>query len=197
MREITCNDQLDDLLCNRIDNQSLSLYDWTNNKSYVPHSEIRHKICETNKAKIASNSIDKDGSFSGSVVNMSRLIKATARQSEKHEAALRQNEKHEASSRQNEKHESVKFMEEIDERPKFDEAETHKLDEKYMNEITDKFKYNNFEISEKILFINEDAKNLISTILEDTVYNIVSEAVYGETNLTESTKIYFKKLNKK
>ena len=195
MKEITCNDQLDDLLCNRIDNQSLALYDWTNNKSYVPHSEIRYKICETNKAKINSNSNDKDVSISANSGNMSRLMKATGRLNEK---AERDRDKDSNNEKEKEKSHTVKFLEELDDnRPKFDEAEAHKLDEKYMNEITDKFNYNNFEISEKILFINEDAKNLISTILEDTVYNIVSEAVYGETNLTESTKIYFKKFNKK
>jgi hypothetical protein len=47
-----------------------------------------------------------------------------------------------------------------------------------------------------MLFINDESKNLISSIMEDTMYNIVAEGVYGEANLTESTKIFFFK-NKK
>jgi hypothetical protein len=65
-----------------------------------------------------------------------------------------------------------------------------------MEDITDKFNYNTHEINEKILFVNEEAKNLVANIMEDTIFNIIAEAVYGETNLTESTKIFFFK-NKK
>jgi len=78
----------------------------------------------------------------------------------------------------------------------FDEAENLKLDDKYMKDITDKCNYNQKELYEKLLFVNDETKTLITNIMEDTVYNIVAEAVYGEANLTESTKIYFFKDNK-
>jgi hypothetical protein len=75
----------------------------------------------------------------------------------------------------------------------FDEKHDSKIEEKYLNELIDKFKYTLPSVNEKILLVNEESKNLISSILENTVYNIISEAVYGETDLSEKTKIYFVK----
>ena len=34
-------------------------------------------------------------------------------------------------------------------------------------------------------------KVIPNDIMETTIYNIISEAVYGETDLTEKTRIYF------
>jgi len=186
MKEIICTDSLDELLCSRIDDQSLGLYDWTNNKNYVHHREIRNKITENTKNKISTMEKDSLSNSSFATGNISKMARAT----------LRVTDTRGGDDKDKDKDKTVKLMEEINENLRFDEGEIQKLDEKYMNEITDKFNYNNFEMSEKVLFINEEAKNLISNILEDTVYNIISEAVYGETNLTESTKIYFFK-NKK
>ena len=80
---------------------------------------------------------------------------------------------------------------EIDLQENFSEVEEMKLEDKYMTEIIGQFKYSNSEINEKLLFINEESKNLIHRILENTIYNIISEGVYGETDLSELTKIFF------
>jgi hypothetical protein len=75
----------------------------------------------------------------------------------------------------------------------FSEVEDQKLEEKYMNELFHKHKYNVNEINEKLIVTNDFSRKLLFDILENTVYNIISEAVYGETDLTVKTAIYFKK----
>lgn len=75
----------------------------------------------------------------------------------------------------------------------FNEKEEAKIEDKYLNELIDKFKYTIPEVNQKILLVNEDSRNLIGSILENTIYNIISEAVYGEADLSEKTKIYFYK----
>jgi hypothetical protein len=77
----------------------------------------------------------------------------------------------------------------------FEEGEDLKMENKYMNEIINMMSYTNAEVSEKILVVNEDSKNFIVSILENTFFNIVSEAVFGETDLSEKSKIYFLKDN--
>merc|ERR1711957_931475 len=77
----------------------------------------------------------------------------------------------------------------------FEEGEDIKMESKYMNEIINMVSYSNAQVSEKILVVNEDSKNFISSVLENTFFNIVSEAVFGETDLSEKSKIYFLKDN--
>ena len=55
-----------------------------------------------------------------------------------------------------------------------------------------KYKYDIKDINERMIMINEDTRKLISdVIMENTVYNIVSQSAYGETDLTVKPKIYF------
>lgn len=65
------------------------------------------------------------------------------------------------------------------------------LEDKYTKELVSKFGYSNNEMDEKLLMVNEDTKKLVFDILENTVYNIICEAVYGECDLSEPTKIFF------
>ena len=61
-----------------------------------------------------------------------------------------------------------------------------------MKNLLNKYKLTIPELNEKIIAVNEDSRKLISNvIMENTIYNIVSEAVYGETNLTKKPRIYF------
>ena len=61
-----------------------------------------------------------------------------------------------------------------------------------MKDLLNKYKLTIPELNEKIIAVNEDSRKVISNvIMENTIYNIVSEAVYGETNLTEKPRIYF------
>jgi hypothetical protein len=75
---------------------------------------------------------------------------------------------------------------------KYDEETDNKLEEKYIREIVDNYKYSIKEMNEKIIILNEETKKVITdTIMENTIYNIICEAVYGEMDLTEKQRIYF------
>jgi hypothetical protein len=75
----------------------------------------------------------------------------------------------------------------------FTDAEDAKIDDKYYNEVINKNCYTINEVNEKMIVVNEHTRNLINTILESTFSNIISEAIFGETDLTEQTKIFFYK----
>ena len=55
----------------------------------------------------------------------------------------------------------------------FEEGEDLKMENKYMNEIIKMMSYKNSDVSETILFVNEDSKNFISSILENTFFNMI------------------------
>ena len=72
-----------------------------------------------------------------------------------------------------------------------EESKDPDIEEKYTKELVSKFGYSSNEMEEKMLMVNEDTKKLVFDILENTVYNIIQEAVCGETDLSEPTKIIF------
>lgn len=74
-------------------------------------------------------------------------------------------------------------------------VEEENLEDKYMKDLVSRFKYSPNEMEEKLLMVNEETKKLVYDILENTVYNIICEAVNGETDLSEPTKIFFIKKN--
>ena len=56
-----------------------------------------------------------------------------------------------------------------------------------MKDLLNKYKLTIPELNEKIIAVNEDSRKLISNvIMENTIYNIVSEAGCGETNLLKT-----------
>ena len=55
-----------------------------------------------------------------------------------------------------------------------------------------KYKYNISDINERLIMINDETKKIISeVIMENTLYNIISQGVYGEEDLTVKPRIYF------
>lgn len=75
----------------------------------------------------------------------------------------------------------------------FNEGEDLKMEDKYMKELIGKMGYSTKEVNEKILLVNEESKNFIHMVLENTFFNIISEAVFAETDLSEQSKIFFLK----
>ena len=56
-----------------------------------------------------------------------------------------------------------------------------------MKNLLNKYKLTIPELNEKIIAVNEDSRKLISNvIMENTIYNIVSEAGCGESNLLKT-----------
>ena len=55
-----------------------------------------------------------------------------------------------------------------------------------------KYKYSISDLNEKIIITTEDTKKVIcDIIMENTLFNIISESVYGEIDLTVKPRIYF------
>ena len=80
----------------------------------------------------------------------------------------------------------------IDEKNEFGEDSYLELKNKYEIDFLNKYNLNVSEVNEKIILVNEDTRKLLSDlILDNTIYNIVSEAVYGVCDLTEKQKLFF------
>ena len=153
-----------------IDNQPLSLYKWTHNEICSKIQDIRKKFLKHLRMKI----INLYGDLSQASVKRTTIrseIRAMT-----HRGYTIKSSKSE--------------IDEIQE--KFDEGLDNKLEEKYIKEIADKFKYTCKEMNEKIIIVNDETKKvIIDTVMENTIYNIICEAVYGETDLSEKQRIYF------
>ena len=74
----------------------------------------------------------------------------------------------------------------------YNEALENEIQEKYYKDLLVKYKYTIKEINESIIITNDETKKLISDmIMENTLYNIICQTVYGEIDLTVKPRIYF------
>ena len=107
----------------------------------------------------------------------------------KERTALQNDMSRDTKSEHNSNHTVVKKEKEYD---VFGEDEDLAIQEKYMTELLGKYKMKFNDVNEALAVVNEESRKLISNdIMEATIYNIISEAVYGEADLTEKTRIYF------
>ena len=84
----------------------------------------------------------------------------------------------------------------IDEKNEFSDDFDLELQDKYEIDFLNKYNLSVSEVNEKMILVNEDTRKLLSDlILDNTIYNIISEAVYGVCDLTEKQKMYFFKNN--
>ena len=164
-KEILSSPSFENEICEKIDNQPLSLYGWTDD-SDVSTLENARKSYLDNLYKEANNSLDNTYISFGK-----KLISSPMRSTHRHSTnTLKYNKK----------------------RDYYDEEEDYNIQDKYMEELLTKYKLSIPEVNEKLIVVNEDSRKIISdVIMENTIYNIVSEAVYGETDLTEKPRIYF------
>jgi hypothetical protein len=187
IKEIICDKGFDDLLTERLDEQPLSIYKWTTNQNYVSHEDIRNKII-TNYLNITiSNMTDLNTT---NIMTTKRNLMAQQRNISSKESTHSKSKESE-ENRLRRAHLMELMYKDLD--MNFGEGEDLKMEDKYMNEIIGKIGYSTSEVNEKILLVNDESKNLINSILENTFFNIISEAVFGESDLSEQTKIYFLK----
>jgi hypothetical protein len=172
-KEILSEQSFVDLFMKNIDNQPNTLFRWTSNVRYPPQEEVRRLLCERYR-KEAIRMITAENATT---------FKRTDRRGS---TVLQQQQQQELSK--DIKGDDVQEKE-VD---VFGEEEDLKIQEKYMMELLDKYKMSVNEVNEALAVVNEESRKLISNdIMEATIYNIISEAVYGEADLTEKTRIYF------
>ena len=156
-----------------MDYQPLSLYKWTHNDICSTLPEIRKKFLKHLRMKIINLYGDLSQVSTGG-------YKRTTIRSEIRAMT------HRGYTIKSSKSEVDVIKE------KYDEENDNKLEEKYIKEVADKYKYSTKEMNEKIIIVNDETKKLIiDTVMENTIFNIICEAVYGEIDLTEKQRIYF------
>ena len=159
-----------------IDEQPLGLFDWTNDVEYPSQAEVREILdnrymAETRVILSNENSLSPNSKKIPSHHSDSRYMR---------------------SGGKNENEGGVSSFNEKGLGDTFGEAEDSKIEEKYTKELLTKYKLTVGEINEGLALVNEESRKIISNeIMESTIYNIISEAIYGETDLSEKTRIYF------
>lgn len=178
------------MLCDRLDQQPLNIYQWTTNQQYVSHEEVRSKIINNYLHITASNIND---------LNTSNIM-TTKRNLMQQQRNISSKESTHSKSKESEENRirraNLLEMMGKDLDANYGEGEDNKIEDKYMTEMIDKVGYTANEVNEKILLVNDESKNFIARILENTFFNIISEAVFAETDLSEPSKIFFLKKNK-
>ena len=171
VKEIFKEKDFTDLFNNNMEKQPLSLYQWTTNTICSTLPETRKKFL-----KKLQNTINKYmHDLSAQAIKRSTMrsdLRGTTHRSTNSKSFIK--------------------MEADIGKEKYDEELENKIEEKYMKEIEEKYKYRTNEMNEKIIILNKDTKRAIVDIaVENTIYNIVSDAANGFTDLTEKQRIYF------
>ena len=168
-REIIGEEDYQNNLCELMDEQPLGLFDWTNDIEYPSQAEVRKKIEDRYTVQSMSVLINEN--------NMNRTY--NRKLSSLHSGFIKSKNDNVSS-----------FQDKTGDI--FGEAEDVKIQEKYTKELLSKYKLTVGEINENLAVVNEESRKIISNeIMESTIYNIISEAIYGEADLSEKTRIYF------
>ena len=172
-QEILSSKEFNESFQKNIDTQPLSLYSWTHNDICSTIQETRKKFLRHLRMKI----INLYGDLSQ--VNSGGYKRTTIR------SEIR------AMTHRGYTIKSSKTDIDIT-KEKYDDEIDNRLEEKYIKEVANKYKYTTKEMNEKIIIANDESKKvIIDTVMENTIYNIICEAVYGEVDLSEKQRIYF------
>ena len=160
-----------DLFNDNIEKQPLSLYQWTNNSICSTLAQTRKKFLK--KLKDTVNKYFHE--LSNQVIKRSTI-----------RTDLR------GTTHRNTSSKSFMKLDIDSDKVKYDEELENRIEEKYLKEVGDKFKYKINEMNEKIVILNQETKKvIIDTAVENTIYNIISDAANGYIDLTEKQRIYF------
>jgi hypothetical protein len=172
-KEILSDESFVNEFIEKIDNQPLTLYDWTNNIPITTQKEVRKNILNNVKKKVTHYHIPVNTKRS------TNLLKE-------------KNHKYQIINSPLFTDYSFNKVVLIEEKNNFGQDADLELQDKYEMNFLKKYKLDVGEVNEKMILVNEETRKLLSDlILDNTIYNIVSEAVYGLCDLTEKQKLYF------
>ena len=181
-KEILCESSFEEMILQNIEHQPNVLYQWTSDVKYPSQEELR-RIIMNNYVHEAKKVIQSE--MGASLKRSERLKEKSAIQND----MSRDTRGDKGENEHNSNHTVSKKEKEYD---VYGEDEDLAIQEKYMTELLGKYKMKLNDVNEALAVVNEDSRKLISDdIMEATIYNIISEAVYGEADLTEKTRIYF------
>ena len=179
MKEIICEEQFDSLLTDRLDNSPMALYDFTNNINFPTQEEVKSKMMNNYLFRAIANQNELNATLNNTNRRNHVYTRAniSSQQSENSKEKLETNLKNLETSFDN----------------NFTESEENKIENKYLQEIIAKNCFSTVEVNEKMILVNQQSRNLIHSIIDNTFSNIIAEAIFGETDLSEQTKIFFYK----
>ena len=179
-KQILCSEEFKNIFTNQIEEQPLSLYKWTNDQHLPTLGKLRQKYINNLKLLILSQIGDPSERIAkrGKSIIDSRTTHSRLNSSQVH---------------YNRQYTGKEFLGiELPKAEDYNDTMDNEIQEKYIKDLLTKYKYSVKEINEKIILINDETKKLISdTIMENTIYNLISQTVYGEIDLTVKPRIYF------
>jgi hypothetical protein len=182
-KQILTSEELKTKLNTQIQEQPLTLYKWTNNKIFPNVANIRQKYLNNLKLIVISQLGDLSTDSRSKKGRSFGELKST--HSKANNSQINSNKQN--SSGTKDLQADLPVIKE-----EFNENTEKEIHEKYLKDLMVKYKYNISDLNEKIIITTEDTKKVIcDIIMENTLFNIISESVYGEIDLTVKPRIYF------
>jgi len=178
-KQILSSDDFKKSFTDSIKGQPLSLYKWTNNKHLPSLGEIRQRYLKNLKHLVTSQYGDSSSEMRSKRGKSIMEMKST--HSKINSSQINMTKQNMSGTK-----DQTIIKEE------YNEALENEIQEKYYKDLLVKYKYTIKEINECIIISNDETKKLISDmIMENTLYNIICQTVYGEIDLTVKPRIYF------
>ena len=180
-KQILNSDDFKNNFSKQIQEQPLSLYKWTNNQHLPTLGQLREKYINNLKNIIISHIGDTSNDSRGKRGKSFLEMKSTH---------SKMNSSQIYSNKQNSS--GTKDLGNDNIKEEYNDILENEIEEKYLKDLLIKYKYSIKEINERLILINDETKKLISdTIMENTIYNLICQTVYGEIDLTVKPRIYF------
>ena len=180
-KQILSSNHFKNLFTQQIQEQPLSIYRWTNNQHLPTLGQLREKYINNLKLLVISQIGDlssERGNKRGKSVVDSRMT----------HSRITSNKLNSSSTKDLGKDLGI----DLPKGEEYNDAMDNEIEEKYLKDLLVKYKYSIKEVNEKIILINDETKKLVSDIImENTIYNLISQTVYGEIDLTIKPRIYF------
>ena len=182
-KQVLSSEEFNKKLTQQIPQQPLSIYKWVNNQKFPSVANVRQRYLNNLKLLIISQlgdlSTDSRSKKGRSIIE----LKST--HSKVNSSQINSNKQN--SSGTKDLQADLPVIKE-----EYNENTDREIQEKYLRNLIVKYKYNVSDINERLLMINEDSKKIISDIImENTIFNLISQSVYGEVDLTVKPRIYF------
>ena len=182
-KQILTSDEFQNIFTKQIQEQPLSLYKWTNDESLPTLGQLREKYLNNLKLIILSQigetldrSYKRGKSFIDSRFSHTRL----------NNSQLHSNKQNSSGTK------DLGIDLSLPKGEEFNDILENEIQEKYLKDLLVKYKYTIKEINERMILTNDETKKLITDIImENTIYNIICQTVYGEIDLTVKPRIYF------
>ena len=183
-KQVLSSDELKNQMTKQIQEQPLSIYKWTNNQKFPSVANVRQRYLNNLKLLIISQigdlSTDSRSKKGRSIVE----LKST--HSKVNNSSQINSNKQNSSGTKDLQADLPIIKEE------FNENTDNELQEKYLKDLIVKYKYDVKYINERLIILNKDTKKIIcDIIMENTIFNIICQGAYGETDLTIKPRIYF------